>query len=59
VKPRKSFGGDGEQQVSEPSATLFVKNLSFNADENSVWAIFADAQSVRIVTDRETGNSRG
>jgi len=56
--PRPSMGG-APGQLSAESSTLFVKNLSFRADENSVWEIFGDAKSVRIVTDRETGNSKG
>lgn len=55
--PRKeSTGGNGD---SEPSNTIFLRNLSFDADENALWEQFSDAKSVRIVTDRETGRSRG
>jgi len=41
---------------------LFVGNLSFNTDENSLRSFFANYEpirSVKIVTDRETGRPRG
>ena len=40
---------------------LFVGNLSFNTSEDALRALFADhrAENVRIMTDRETGRSRG
>lgn len=44
------------------SNRLYVGNLSFNTDENtlqSAFGRFGDIQEVRIVTDRETGMSRG
>lgn len=61
---KESFGGNnnsggGSGGDSEPSNTIFIRNLSFDATDNDVWKSFADAKSVRIVTDRETGRSRG
>ncbi|MET0340408.1 MAG: RNA-binding protein [Polyangiales bacterium] len=44
------------------SNRLYVGNLSFNTDEatlQNAFARFGDVQEVRIVTDRETGMSRG
>jgi RNA recognition motif-containing protein len=42
---------------------LYVGNLSFQTDENSLSAAFAangrNVVSVKIMTDRETGRSRG
>ena len=41
---------------------LYVGNLSFNVDENELTDLFAQAgtvQSASIVTDRDTGRSRG
>lgn len=41
---------------------IFVGNLSFNTNEESVRELFSpygDVDSVRIITDRETGRSRG
>ena len=67
----KSGGGanTGEQRraafgdkTSPPSSVLFVGNLSFGADENSLWDVFAeygDVKSVRVPTDRETGRPKG
>ena len=55
---RAAFG----DKTSPPSSVLFVGNLSFNADENSLWDVFAeygDVKSVRVPTDRETGRVKG
>jgi RNA recognition motif-containing protein len=44
------------------SNRLYVGNLSFNTSEDSLrdaFAQFGDVTEVRIVTDRETGRSRG
>ena len=44
------------------SNRLYVGNLSFNTSEDSLRAAFGhfgDVLEVRIVTDRETGRSRG
>jgi len=40
---------------------LFVGNLSFNTSEDTLRDLFAPhrAESVRLMTDRETGRSRG
>lgn len=47
---------------SEPATTLFVGNLSFNSTEDGLWEVFGqygDVKSVRLPTDRETGNPKG
>ncbi|KAI5079257.1 hypothetical protein GOP47_0004736 [Adiantum capillus-veneris] len=44
------------------SSKLFIGGLSFNTQEDSLRQAFAahgDIQDVRIITDRETGRSRG
>lgn len=44
------------------SSKLFVGNLSFKTDENGLKELFGqygEVVSVKIVTDRETGKSRG
>jgi RNA recognition motif-containing protein len=41
---------------------LYVGNLSFQTTENDLDALFAqvgEVESVRIITDRDTGRSRG
>ncbi|KAK0937842.1 nuclear localization sequence binding protein [Friedmanniomyces endolithicus] len=46
----------------EPSSTLFVGNVSFEADESSLSELFAEhggIKSVRLPTDRETGAIKG
>lgn len=42
--------------------TVYVGNLSWNADEDAVGSLFATIgaiESVRIIRDRETGRSKG
>jgi nucleolin len=54
----KTYG----DQVSEPSETLFVGNISFEATEDIVgeeFGKFGSVQSVRLPTDQETGNPKG
>lgn len=49
-------------QLSEPSDTLFVGNLSFDAGQDAVTQAFAPHGTpvgVRIPTDPETGNYKG
>ncbi len=44
------------------SSKLYVGNISFNTNEeglNNLFADFGEVASVRIITDRETGRSRG
>lgn len=51
----------GDQQ-SPPSTILFVGNLSFGANEDTLWETFGehgDVKSVRIPTDRESGRPKG
>lgn len=41
---------------------IYVGNLSFNSDDHDLAAIFAphgEVASAKVVTDRETGRSRG
>ncbi|KAF5358869.1 hypothetical protein D9757_012308 [Collybiopsis confluens] len=56
-KRAKTFG----DQTSPPSTTLFVGNLSFSANEDSVWEFFNDygVKNVRLPTDRDTGKPKG
>jgi len=58
--PRASFISD--RPPAEPSNTVFLGNLSFAATEEELRAAFdgcGGIVSVRIATDRETGNPRG
>uniref|UniRef100_S4RGC0 Nucleolin n=1 Tax=Petromyzon marinus TaxID=7757 RepID=S4RGC0_PETMA len=41
------------------SNTLMVRNLSFQADEDSLRSVFENAEAVRVLMDRETGKPRG
>lgn len=54
---RKSFGG--ERQERDDSATMFVKNIPFSADQDSLGALFENVKSVRLPTDRDTGRMKG
>lgn len=49
----------GRKEQNSPSSTLFVKNLSFSTTEDSLYEHFEGCSRVRIVTDRESGESRG
>ena len=51
----------GDQQ-SPTSSVLFVGNLSFGANEDTLWETFGehgDVKSVRIPTDRDSGKPKG
>lgn len=55
---RKSYG----DQLSEPSDTLFVGNLSFDVGQEQVSEAFGEhgtIMSVRLPTDQETGSPKG
>lgn len=57
----KKVKADGEADP-EKSATLFVGNLSWKVDDNALYEEFkfcGDILSARVVTDRESGRSRG
>ena len=47
---------------SEPSVTLYVGNLPWSVDDAQLRQVFeahADVLAARVITDRETGRSRG
>ena len=47
---------------SPPSAVLFVGNLSFGVNEDTLWETFGehgDVKSVRVPTDRDSGRPKG
>jgi len=58
--PRSS--GRVEAPTSAASNTLFIGNISFNSDENSIrnaFSQYGNVVSVRLPTDRETGQMKG
>ncbi|KAJ3058837.1 hypothetical protein HDU99_006622, partial [Rhizoclosmatium hyalinum] len=64
--PRGDFGGNrggrGSFPPKDPSDTLFVGNLTFNATEDSVRNFFGEQGEIlscRLPTDRETGQPKG
>ncbi len=51
-----------DQTSAEPSAKLFVGGLSWNTTDQSLrdaFASFGEIESTKVITDRETGRSRG
>lgn len=48
-----------QREQNPPSNTLFVKNLSFGTTEDTLYEHFEGASNIRVVTDRESGESRG
>lgn len=48
-----------KREQNPPSNTLFVKNLSFGTTEDTLYEYFDGASSIRIITDRDSGESRG
>jgi len=65
ASPGASAGGAGafaSRPANEPSNNLFIGNLSFDADEESIksaLAHIAEVVHVRIATDKETGRMKG
>jgi len=65
-RPAKGGGGGGAtrglSEKPEGCTTVFVGNLSWNADDNSLQEAFSECgeiSSVRIAYDKESGKSRG
>lgn len=52
-------GGFREGFSSPPSSTLIVRNLSYSTTEDSLADAFEGCTGARVVTDRDTGNSKG
>lgn len=61
TKTRENRARAFNDEVSPPSSTLFVGNLSFGVTEDTVWSFFNDygVKNVRLPTDRETGRPKG
>lgn len=58
VKAEAGFASGGDAET----ANLFIGNLSWNVDEEWLareFEPFGELKSTRIVTDRESGRSRG
>ena len=52
-KPREAPAPDRDER------TLFVKNLPYSADEDTIASYFEDVKEVRLLTDRESGRPKG
>ncbi|KAN0097894.1 hypothetical protein V8E55_002340 [Tylopilus felleus] len=67
IAPDKKASSEKRAQAfgdtsSPPSAVLFVGNLSFGVNEDTLWETFGehgDVKSVRVPTDRDTGKPKG
>jgi RNA recognition motif-containing protein len=63
VESRKSAGETRKSSTGgDANAKLFIGSLSFNTDDNGLKEHFESAgevKSAKVVTDRETGRSRG
>ncbi|XP_074490672.1 nucleolin [Sebastes fasciatus] len=55
----QNTGRDGGRGNSGPTKTLFVKGLSEDTTDQTLKDAFEGAAAARIVTDRETGSSKG
>ena len=61
-RPRKSFVPPCASPCSERRMKIYVGNLSFQSTEDTIRELFTphgEIQEVSVVTDRETGRSRG
>merc|ERR1719428_2354475 len=63
-KGGKGGGKDGGDPGEKPDGckSLMVRNLKTSVDEDALWEFFSEMPSctkVKLVTDRETGESRG
>jgi len=52
-------GRGGSRGPSTPSKTLFVRGVTDDHTKDSLFAAFSGASDVRLITDRETGASKG
>ena len=52
-------GNRGSDDSGTPSKKLFIRNLSYDTDKESLQAVFKDATDVFLPKDRETGETRG
>lgn len=58
--PRTPRGGGGRGRAkSEPSSCLICIGLSYDTDSESLKGAFPGCVGARVITERETGNSRG
>ncbi|XP_036970840.1 nucleolin isoform X2 [Acanthopagrus latus] len=55
----QNSGRDGGKGNSGPTKTLFVKGLSEDTTDQTLRDAFEGATAARIVTDRDTGSSKG
>jgi len=54
-----SSGGRGNFDNDTPTTQLMLKNLSWNTDADDLASRLPGANDIRVIKDRDTGNSRG
>lgn len=52
-------GNRGSDDSGTPSKKLFIRNLSYDTDKESLQSVFKEATDVFLPKDRETGETRG
>ena len=52
-------GNRGSDDNGTPSKKLFIRNLSYDTDRESLQSVFKEATDVFLPKDRETGETRG
>jgi nucleolin len=56
---RGGGGGYSSGPQNPPHNSLIVRNLSYNTTTDSLGAAFENCSNARVITDKETGESRG
>ena len=54
-----SYVGEFNRSNDKDERTLFVKNLPYSADEDSIGELFEGVKEVRLLRDKDSGRSRG
>jgi nucleolin len=60
--PKKTFQKAQPQESNSGCKELFLKNLSWNTDDNKLWEFFAKygtVENVKVLYDKNTGKARG
>ena len=57
--PRGRGAGRGARTPNPPSANMFIKGLSWDTTNDSLHNAFDGATGARVITDRDTGDSKG
>lgn len=58
-RSQRGGGSNRGHAKSTPTSTIICIGLSYNTDNESLQGAFQNCVSTRVITDRETGRSRG